>query len=128
MDPIANLLTIIRNGYKAKKLKVSAPYSNQSLKLAQILVDEGYLKSVEKETDTNKPRLIMELSYLDNQPVLTSINRLSRGSVRLYAKVGRFPRTLSGAGITIISTSSGLMTDKKALKQHLGGEIICQVW
>lgn len=128
MDPIADLLTSIRNGYLAKKDEVTIKSSRLRLALVEILVRSGYLLAVEKIA--GQPALLkLTLHYLpDGSPVLTHIKKISKPGVRRYAGVSDIPSALSGAGITIISTSAGLLSDKEARAKHLGGEVICQLW
>lgn len=130
MDPIADLLTIIRNGYSAKKPVVSANYSKAKHALADSLCKNGYLESVkiENKKQIAPKKLIITLKYINQTPAITSLKRISRPSVRVYTPARRVPPSLSGAGITIVSTSGGVMTDKQAKKENLGGEIICKVY
>lgn len=129
MDPIADLLTILRNGYLAKKLEVSAPYSKIKEAVLQILKDHNYIKDFSIENiDKVKKSFSIKLNYVNDIPAITMIKRVSRPSVRTYANAKKLPGSLSGTGITIISTSSGILTDKQARKKGLGGEIICQVY
>lgn len=128
MDPIADFLTSIRNGYLAKKEVINVKSSRLLQALAEILVTCGYLKESTK-VDTQPATLKLTLHYLkDGQPVLTHIQKISKPGVRRYADAANIPSALSGSGITIISTSAGLLTDKEARSKHLGGEIICQLW
>lgn len=128
MDPIADFLTSIRNGYLAKKEEVTIKSSRLRLGLGQILVRSGYLKAIEK-IEGQPAVLKLTLHYLpDGSPVLTHIQKISKPGVRRYAGVSEIPPALSGAGITIISTSAGLLSDKEARAKHLGGEVICQLW
>lgn len=125
MDPIADFLTTIRNGYLAKKDTVVVKKSKIRSSLSDILVKVGFLTSA-KDTDKG---LELSLHYMPNgQPVLTKINRISKPGVRRYAGADNIPSSLSGAGVTILSTSAGLLTDKEARAKHLGGEVICQLW
>lgn len=128
MDPIADLLTSIRNGYLAKKAAVTVKSSRLRQALAEILVRSGYLAAVEKIA--GQPACLkLTLHYLpDGSPVLTHIQKISKPGVRRYAAVSEIPSALSGAGITIISTSAGLLSDHEARAKHLGGEVICQLW
>jgi small subunit ribosomal protein S8 len=130
MDPIADLLTIIRNGYSAKKEVVSANYSKVKHSLADTLRENGYLDSVkiEGKKEIAKKKLVITLRYIDGTPAITTVKRVSKPSVRIYASARKVPSSLSGTGITIVSTSKGIMTNKKARKEKLGGEIICQVY
>ena len=121
MDPIADFLTAIRNGYLAKKETITVSKSKMKTALADILVKQGFLLSSEDEEDEIK----LTLHYLpDGQPVLTHIKRISKPGVRRYVGADSIPGALSGAGITILSTPAGILTDKEARTKRLGGEII----
>ncbi len=128
MDPIADFLTSIRNGYLAKKPVITVKSSRIRKSLAEIFVRSGYLKDLSLED--GKPTLLkLTLNYTPKgEPVLTKIKRISMPGVRRYAGVSEIPGALSGAGITVVSTSLGLLTDKEARAKKLGGEIICQLW
>jgi len=130
MYPIADLLTIIRNGYSAKKEEVSANYSKVKHAIATTLFENGYLDGVKVEgkKEIAKKKLVITLRYIDTIPAITSVKRVSKPSVRIYSSARKVPSSLSGTGITIISTSKGVMTSKKARKEKLGGEIICKVY
>ena len=135
MDPIADFLTSIRNGYLAKKPVITVKSSRIRKSLAEILVKTGYLKDLSLEDgkpaeSAGKPATLkLTLNYTPKgEPVLTTIKRISKPGVRRYAGVSDIPGALSGAGITIVSTSAGLLTDKEARGKHLGGEVICQLW
>lgn len=126
MDPIADFLTSIRNGYLAKKDSVSVPYSKTKHTLADLLVSRGFLAKADK---TEEGKLELSLRYLPKGgAILTGVKRISKPGVRRYATADSIPSALSGSGLTIVSTSKGIMTDKEARKARLGGEIICQVW
>ena len=128
-DPIADFLTRIRNGYLARKKVIQVPYSKIKGGLAQILVKENFLKSVEIEGEKpQEKKLILSLKYPGKEPALRGIERLSKPGLRLYARVDKIPRIQWGRGVVILSTPKGLMTDKEARKKKLGGELICQVW
>lgn len=129
-DPIANLLTSIRNAYLARRNTASVPYSRMKADICRILADCHYIKSAAtSEASASKKTIEIELNYLPTgAPSLTNLKRLSTPSVRRYSRKNQYPRALSGAGIIIVSTSKGLMTDKQARAAGLGGEIICQVW
>jgi small subunit ribosomal protein S8 len=120
MDPLADLFTILRNGYSSHKLEVSAPYSKIKEALLKILKDNNYIKdfSIEK-IDKVKKMFSVKLNYVDDIPAITKIKRVSRPSVRIYAGAKKIPGSLSGTGITIVSTSSGILTDKQARKKRL---------
>ena len=129
MDPLADLLTILRNGYLAHKLEVSAPYSKIKKAVLQILKDNNYIEDFSvKNIDKVKKTFFIKLNYVQDIPAITKIKRISRPSVRTYATAKKLPGSLSGTGITIVSTSAGVLTDKQARKKGLGGEIICQVF
>jgi len=131
-DPIADMLIRIKNGYLAKKKLVVLPTSKIKVKLAQILVDQGFLKKAEvvKDEKIRKgfQQLRLELKYKGNTPAFTNVKRISKPGVRLYAKADKIPFVRQGVGITIISSSKGLITNQQAKKDNLGGEIICQIW
>ena len=125
-DPIADLLTRIRNGQAAGKVSVSLPSSKQKLAIANLLVKEGYIASA-KESGEVKKVLEIELKYYEGKPVVEMIQRVSRPGLRVYKKCRDLPRIMNGLGIAVISTSKGLMTDRAARKDGLGGEVICYV-
>lgn len=128
-DPIADMLTRIRNGYLAGKQIVDVPYSRLKEEIAKILVREKFLAEV--KVQGKKPRekkIVLTLRYKGKEPALAGIKRISKPGLRVYAKAGKIPPVRLGFGITIVSTSSGLMTDREARRKNLGGEIICQVW
>lgn len=129
MDTIADFLTIIRNGYLAKKDGVTANFSNYKGQLAKVLKDEGFIEDFAIVDGTPSKKINITLRYLDkNLPAVTGIKKVTKPSVRIYSAYGQIPKTLSGAGTTIVSTSQGLLTDKQAREKHLGGEIICKIW
>ncbi len=129
MDPLADLLTILRNGYLAHKAEVSAPYSKIKESVLKILKDNNYIEDFSvKKIDKVKKRFFIKLNYVQDIPAITKIKRISRPSVRVYATAKKIPGSLSGTGITILSTSIGVLTDRQARKKGLGGEIICQVF
>ena len=125
-DPIADLLTRIRNGQAAGKVSVSLPSSKQKLAIANLLVKEGYIASAKESGDVKKV-LEIELKYYEGKPVVEMIQRVSRPGLRVYKKCRDLPRIMNGLGIEFISTSKGLMTDRAARKDGLGGEVICYV-
>lgn len=130
MDPIANLLTSIRNGYLAKKQTITVPHSKNIVSICEILVKHKFIKNLTIiEFDKVKKNIKIELEYLPGlKPVLSGAKRLSRPSVRLYAGKDKLPRPLSKVTLSIISTSQGIMSDKDARAKGLGGELICQIW
>lgn len=129
MDTIANFITIIRNGYLAKKDTVVAKHTKICEEIAKLLMSDGFIKDYTVENAKPSKKLILTLQYFDKGlPAVTGIKRISTGSVRIYSNHHKIPQALSGAGTTIVSTSSGLMTGKTAREKHLGGEVICQIW
>lgn len=125
-DPIADLLTRIRNGQRSGKVSVTCPSSKQKLAIANLLVKEGYLQSVQESGDTKKVLEIV-LKYYEGRPVVEMIQRVSRPGLRVYKRCRELPKIMNGLGIAVISTSKGLMTDRAARKEGLGGEVICYV-
>jgi len=128
-DPIADFLTRIRNGYLIRKKTVKVPYSKIIQKIGEILFKEKFLSKVEiQEKKPQEKKIILHLKYDGKKPVLTGIKQISRPGLRVYAKADKIPSVRLGFGITIVSTPSGLMTNREAKKKNLGGEVICQVW
>ena len=127
-DPIADMLTRIRNALQQKHASVSMPASNEKKAIAQILKNEGFITDFNIEGDVKKT-LNIELKYgPNNEKVISGLRRISKPGLRVYAKVENLPSVLNGLGIAIISTSNGMMTDIEARKNHLGGEVIAYVW
>ena len=127
-DPIADMLTRIRNALQQKHASVSMPASNEKKAIAQILKNEGFIVDFNVEGDVKKT-LNIELKYgPNNEKVISGLRRISKPGLRVYAKVENLPSVLNGLGIAIISPSTGMMTDKEARKNHLGGEVIAYVW
>lgn len=123
-DNLADYLSRIKNGYLARKKEVIIPWSKTKEGLTAILISEGYLeKSEVKEHD-----LVIGLKYDKKRPALTDLKRISKPGLRIYAKKTKIARVLSGLGLTIISTSRGLLTNRQAKEKGLGGEILCKVW
>ncbi len=128
-DPIADMLTRIRNGNNAKHDSVDVPASNIKKQLAQILLDEGFVKGYDVIDDGKQGIIRVDLKYgPHNQKVISGIKRISKPGLRVYVKSDEVPRVLGGLGIAILSTSHGIMTDKNARKEGIGGEVICYVW
>ena len=123
-DPIGDFLIRIKNGYLARKKKVTAPFSKIKEKLAKILVDSGYLAELKRD----KNKLIVRLRYPEGKPALEEVRRISKPGCRIYKKRKEIKPVRSGFGMAIISTPKGLMTDKEARKKNLGGEVICEIW
>lgn len=126
-DPIADMLTRIRNAARARKKDVLVPHSNLKQWIAQILVDEGYVESIERLTD-HAGTLRLVLKYDASGPIIQHLKRISTPGRRVYAPAGGLPRVLSDIGIAIVSTSQGVMTNKEARRRKLGGEVLCQVY
>ena len=123
-DSLSDYLSRIKNGYLARKKEVVIPWSKTKEGLTTILIKEGYLQNYElKEHD-----LIISLKYDKKKPSLTDIKRISKPGLRIYAKKTKIARVLSGLGLTILSTSEGLMTNRQAKEKGLGGELICKIW
>ena len=128
-DPVADMLTRIRNANSAKHETVDVPASNLKKAIAQILLDEGYIKSFELVDNGNQGVIRITLKYLAKKaPVLSGLKRVSKPGLRVYAGAEELPRVLKGLGIAIVSTSKGVMTDKKAREAHIGGEVLAFVW
>jgi small subunit ribosomal protein S8 len=130
-DPIADLLTRIRNAIMAGHRIVEAPASNLKTEIARILFEKGYIlsyKVVEEEGPVNTLKIALKYNPKSKKPAIKAIQRISRPGLRKYAGVDEMPRVLNGLGIAIISTSQGLMTDKEARKEKIGGEVLCYVY
>jgi small subunit ribosomal protein S8 len=127
-DPIADLCTRIRNAYQVHQRSVSIPYSKIKEGIAEILVAEKYLEEKKIEGKGKEKKIILTLRYKGKEPVLMGIKRISRPGRRVYSRADKIPSVLSGLGIIIVSTPQGLMTNRQASKENLGGEIICSVW
>lgn len=127
-DPIADMLTRIRNGNSAKHKSVEIPASNMKKDLAQILLDEGYIKGFYVTEDDKQGKITIDLKYIGEQRVISGLKRISKPGRRIYVGAKEVPSVLNGLGTAIISTSKGIMTDKQARKEAVGGEVICYVW
>jgi len=128
-DPIADMLTRIRNGNNAKHRTVDIPASNIKKEIARILLDEGFIKGYDVIDDGKQGIIRVELKYGKyNEKVISGIKRISKPGLRVYVKSDEIPRVLGGLGIAILSTSKGIMTDKEARKEGIGGEVVCYVW
>ena len=128
-DPIADMLTRIRNAQIAKHDTVMVPASNMKKSIAKILLDEGYIKSFEIVDDGTQGIIRIQLKYLaGKEKVISGLRRVSKPGLRVYAGADELPRVLKGLGIAIISTSKGVMTDKAARASHVGGEVLAFVW
>jgi small subunit ribosomal protein S8 len=126
-DPIADMLTRIRNAQTARKPTVTLPASRQKLAIAKVLAQEGYIGDVSEETSEGKSTLTLELKYYQDRPVIERIERVSRPGLRIYKGVGDLPVVQGGLGVAIVSTSQGVMTNRQAKAQGHGGEVLCIV-
>ena len=128
-DPIADMLTRIRNANNAKHDTVDVPASNMKKAIAQILLDEGYIKAFEVIENGTQGTIKVTLKYSANkEKAISGLRRVSKPGLRVYAGADELPRVLKGLGIAIISTSKGIMTDKKARELHVGGEVLAFIW
>ncbi|QYZ65829.1 MAG: 30S ribosomal protein S8 [Gammaproteobacteria bacterium (ex Lamellibrachia satsuma)] len=126
-DPIADLLTRVRNGQSANKTSVRLPASKQKIAIANLLKDEGYVQDVKVDESASKPTMVVDLRYFEGRPVIDLIKRVSRPGLRIYKGCGDLPKVRNGLGIAIISTSKGIMTDRAARATGQGGEVIAVV-
>ena len=128
-DPIADMLSRIRNANNARHKSVDVPCSNIKKEIAKILLDEGYIKGYDVVEDDKQGMIKIDLKYSqDGERVISGLKRISKPGLRVYVKCGDVPKVLGGLGIAIISTSKGIITDKMARQEKVGGEVICYVW
>ena len=126
-DPIADMLTRVRNAQAASKFDVTMPSSKLKIAIAKVLLDEGYITDFSTD-DAAKPSLTVTLKYFEGRPVIDELKRVSRPGLRIYKNKNELPKILNGLGIAIVSTSAGVMTDKAARNAGRGGEILCTVF
>lgn len=126
-DPIADMLTRIRNGQKARKVSVSMPASSAKEAVAAVLKDEGYISDYTTEGEGAKKQLSVELKYFEGVPVIERIERASSPGLRIYRGKDDLPKVLGGLGVAIVSTSAGVMSDRQAREKGIGGEVVCVV-
>ena len=126
-DPIADLLTRIRNAQMVSKVTVAAPASKVKVAIAQVLKDEGYIDGFEVKTNEGKSELVISLKYYAGRPVIERIERVSRPGLRVYKCRHAIPQVMKGRGVAIVTTPEGVMTDRKARATGLGGEVLCYV-
>ena len=126
-DPIADMLTRIRNGQKARKVSVTMPSSSAKVAVARVLKDEGYITDFSTEEDGARTSLTVELKYFEGQPVIEHIARVSKPGLRIYRGRQELPKVQGGLGVSIVSTSAGVMSDREAREKGIGGEVICVV-
>jgi len=126
-DPIADMLTQIRNGQMARKSKITLPSSKNKIAVLEVLEEEGYILGFEQDKEKTKPNVTIHLKYHNEKPVIEMIRRVSRPGLRVYKKKDELPKIMGGLGIVILSTSEGVMSDKKARQLGQGGEVLCYV-
>ena len=127
-DPIADMLTRIRNANAQRHETVDVPASKLKKSIAEILLEEGYIKSFEEIEDNSQGIIRITLKYVNKQKVISGLKRISKPGLRVYAAKDELPKVLGGLGIALISTSKGIMTDKKARQEGIGGEVLAYVW
>ncbi|RBP49822.1 30S ribosomal protein S8 [Arenicella xantha] len=126
-DPIADLLTRIRNAHHAEKISLTMPGSKIKSAIAKVLQDEGYIEGFEAASEDGKPTLTIKLKYYEGEPVIEQIQRISKPGLRVYKSAEELPKVNGGLGIAIVSTSKGIMTDRAARTAGVGGEVLCSV-
>jgi len=126
-DPIADMLTRIRNAQRVEKVEVVMPASKVKAAIAQVLTDEGYVEGFKLEANDGKPQLRIGLKYYAGRPVIERLERVSRPGLRIYRGRDEIPQVMNGLGVAIVSTSRGVMTDRRARSQGVGGEVLCYV-
>ena len=127
-DPIADMLTRIRNAITAKKETVEIPASNEKKAIAEILLNEGWVKDVKIVEDGYNGKIVVTLKYNEKKSVISGLRRVSKPGLRTYASVEKMPRVLGGFGTVILSTNKGIMTGKNAKAANVGGEVLCEIW
>ena len=127
-DPIADMLTRIRNANQMRYKEVEVPASKIKLEIAGILKEEGFIVDYKVKKNNIQDILVLSLKYLDKERVITGLKRISKPGLRVYVKAEEVPTVLNGLGIAIISTSKGVMTDKEARKENIGGEVLAYIW
>lgn len=127
-DPIADMITRIRNANRAKLEKIEIPSSKIKLEIAKILKEEGYILDYFYKEDKRQGIIVILLKYSGKQRIITNLKRISKPGLRVYVKKDDIPEVLGGLGISILSTSKGIMTGKEAKKRHYGGEVLCYIW
>ena len=128
VDPIGDMLTRLRNGQMRSLNKINIPYSNFRQKILEVLKKEGYIIDFKIDGDKNIKTLLVDLKYYEGEPVIKEIKRVSKPGRRVYSKADSIPKVLNGLGVAILSTSKGVMSDSEAIKNNLGGEIICRIF
>lgn len=128
IDIIGNFLTVIRNGLLINKRSVSVPHSKMKQAIAHVLKEEGFIKDYKTEIVEGKSTLVLSLKYVNGEPVIHEITRISKPSRRYYAGSTSVAPVIGGLGISVLTTNKGIMTDKQARQNKVGGEVVCQVW
>jgi len=126
-DPIADMLTRIRNGQKARKVSVTMPASQAKVAVARVLKDEGYVTDFSTESEGSKETLTIELKYFEGKPVIERIERVSKPGLRIFRRKEELPKVLGGLGVAIVSTSAGVMSDRQAREKGIGGEVMVYI-
>ena len=126
-DPVSDMLTRIRNGQRAGKVRIMMPMSKQKSAIAEVLKQQGYIRDFSAEEIEGKPQLAILLRYFEGKPVIETLKRVSRPGLRIYKRMNDLPKVMDGLGIAIISTPKGLMTDRQARAEGQGGEVVCIV-
>ncbi|MEA1939275.1 MAG: 30S ribosomal protein S8 [Candidatus Caldatribacteriota bacterium] len=127
-DPVADMLTRVRNANKMGHKYLFVPASKLKSEIARILKDEGFIKDYRYKEDDKQNQIIIYLQFINKEKSINNLKRISKPGLRVYVKKDEIPEVLGGLGIVILSTSKGIMTGKKALQKHLGGEVICYIW
>ena len=127
-DPIADMLTRIRNAVLIKTEKVDIPASKMKVEVAKILKEEGFIKSYKIIKDKKQGILRITLKYTENEPMITGLKRISKPGRRVYVGKGKVPKAMGGVGVAIVTTSKGILTDEECRRDGVGGEVICHVW
>ena len=126
-DPVADMLTRIRNAQSARKFTVEIPHSKLKASISEVLLSEGYINSVDSKGEGTKKMIAIELKYFEGKPVIDFIDRVSRPGLRAYKPTNDLPNVLGGLGCAIVSTSQGVMTDREARQKGIGGEVLCVI-
>ncbi len=127
-DPIADMITRIRNANRARGERLEIPSSKIKLEIARILKEEGFIRNYQYKEDNKQGVLTIILKYSERQRIITNLKRISKPGLRVYVNKDDIPEVLGGLGISIVSTSKGIMTGKEAKKRHFGGEVLCYIW
>ncbi len=128
-DPIADMLTRVRNAIRANKDTVEVPSSNMKKAIADIMLNEGYVSDVKNVADEHNGKIVLTLKYIGKKKsVINGLKRVSRPGLRVYSDVETMPKVMDGLGVAILSTNKGILTDKQAKAQNVGGEVLCYIW